>query len=140
MEYCSFNKETELIIAKNKLANNVLSYKILDNFIIINYLKPNGSKRGFKYSLSNVDIIINPKELSISDYSFVTKWNGKPLNNIKKIFLFKDKYYKAYTIIFENGTYKSYFDTELNIILSVANDKDVDLLKQYYKKLMQKLV
>lgn len=125
------NQKKYMFIIKGEIKDDIISYKY-DNVthrILIIFQ----SGRSYLYGYTNVKILSDPSLIDHEKYLFY-KVNGIVFNNIKEVYEFTDDSTRYYRIFFENGSCKSYKDSEIAISENIINNKEIGSLFDYFKK------
>ena len=125
------NQKKNMIIIKGEIKDDVVSYKYdHDPHRIWITFQSGGS---YPYGYANVKILSDPSLIDHEKYLFY-RINGIVFNNIKEVYEFTDGFTRYYRLFFENGSFKSYKESELAITENLINDKKTGGLFEYYKK------
>lgn len=125
------NHKKIIFIIKGEIKDEVVSYKYdhETNRIWITYQ----SGKSYPYVYANVKILSDPTLIDHEKYLFY-RINGIVFNNIKEVYEFTDGFTRYYRLFFENGSFKSYKESELAITENLINEKKTGGLFEYYKE------
>ncbi|MEG0093935.1 MAG: AAA domain-containing protein [Erysipelotrichaceae bacterium] len=90
----------------------------------------------FPYGYNSVVWLRNPMEINLSEYSF-TNSTGSTLNNIRKCLKFESSCDSYFRFFYNDGTIRSYNESDLEIEHNALASEKVKSLFDYYKQISQ---
>ena len=107
------NPRTQLLLLKGELKDDVRSFQKNQQTQKVDVVFQNSS-RVFTYSPANVEIIGNPVPLAVNAAQYTTP-QGKRLSNITEILSFSGAGQTYLRFFFQNGTFRTYLKSDLQI-------------------------